>query len=48
MYLTGFSANDMGKASVLAVILVVTGLALAFSLTKYTGFARMRSEQEGL
>jgi raffinose/stachyose/melibiose transport system permease protein len=48
MYLTGFSANDMGKASVLAVILVVTGLALAFSLTKYTGFVRMRSRQEGL
>jgi raffinose/stachyose/melibiose transport system permease protein len=48
MYLTGFSANDMGSASVLAVILVVTGLALAFTLTKYSGFARMRSEQEGL
>jgi raffinose/stachyose/melibiose transport system permease protein len=48
MYLTGFSANDMGSASVLAVILVVTGLALAFVLTKYSGFARMRSEQEGL
>jgi raffinose/stachyose/melibiose transport system permease protein len=48
MYLTGFAANDMGSASVLAVILVVIGLALAFTLTKYTGFARMRSEQEGL
>jgi raffinose/stachyose/melibiose transport system permease protein len=48
MYLTGFSANDMGGASVLAVILVVTGLALAFVMTKYSGFARMRSEQEGL
>jgi raffinose/stachyose/melibiose transport system permease protein len=48
MYLTGFAANDMGGASVLAVILVVAGLALAFVLTKFSGFARMSSEQEGL
>jgi raffinose/stachyose/melibiose transport system permease protein len=48
MYLTGFSANDMGGASVLAVILVVAGLGLAFVLTRFSGFARMSSEQEGL
>lgn len=48
MYLTGFTANDMGGASVLAVILVVIGLALAFALTKFTGFARMNSDQEGV
>jgi raffinose/stachyose/melibiose transport system permease protein len=48
MYLTGFSANDMGGASVLAVILVVIGLALAFVLTRFTGFARMNSAQEGI
>lgn len=48
MYLTGFTANDMGAASVLAVILVVVGLALALALTRFTGFSRMRSEQEGL
>jgi raffinose/stachyose/melibiose transport system permease protein len=48
MYLTGFTANDMGRASVLAVILVVIGLSLAFVLTRFTGFSRMRSEQEGL
>lgn len=48
MYLTGFQANDMGDASVLAVILVVIGLALAFVLTRFSGFSRMRSEQEGL
>lgn len=48
MYLTGFTANDMGRASVLAVILVVAGLALALVLTRFSGFARMRSEQEGL
>ncbi len=48
MYLTGFTANQMGPASVLAVILVVVGLALAFVLTKFTGFARMQSDQEGV
>ncbi len=48
MYLTGFTANDMGAASVLAVILVVIGLALALGLTRFTGFSRMHSAQEGL
>jgi len=47
MYLTGFSANDMGAASVLAVILVVAGLLLSWGITKFTGFSRMRSELEG-
>ena len=47
MYLTGFTSNQMGQASVLAVILVVIGLGLAFVLTKFTGFARMTSDQEG-
>lgn len=47
MYLTGFTSNQMGPASVLAVILVVIGLGLAFVLTKFTGFARMTSDQEG-
>jgi raffinose/stachyose/melibiose transport system permease protein len=48
MYLTGFSANEMGAASVLAVVLVAIGLALAFVLTRFTGFARMSSAQEGM
>ena len=47
MYLTGFSANDMGAASVLAVLLVVAGLLLAWGITKLTGFSRMQSELEG-
>jgi raffinose/stachyose/melibiose transport system permease protein len=47
MYLTGFSANNMGAASVLAVILVVAGLLLSWGITKLTGFSRMRSELEG-
>jgi len=48
MYLTGFQTNQMGLASVLAVILVVIGLALAFVLTRASGFAKMNSDQEGL
>ncbi|KIF76884.1 ABC transporter [Streptomyces sp. 150FB] len=48
MYLTGFTANDMGSASVLAVMLVVIGLSFAFVLTRFSGFSRMSSEQEGL
>ena len=47
MYLTGFSANDMGAASVLAVLLVVGGLLLSWGITKLTGFSQMRSELEG-
>ncbi|GAB3597206.1 carbohydrate ABC transporter permease [Microbacterium tumbae] len=47
MYLTGFSAGDFGNASVLAVILVVIGLAIALALTRFSGFNRMTSEQEG-
>lgn len=48
MYLTGFSANDMGGASVLAAILVIAGLLLALGFTRFSGFSRMRSQQEGL
>jgi raffinose/stachyose/melibiose transport system permease protein len=47
MYLTGFSANDMGVASALAVILVGAGLLLSWGITKLTGFSQMRSELEG-
>jgi raffinose/stachyose/melibiose transport system permease protein len=48
MYVTGFSANQMGEASVMAMILVIVGLLLALGLTKFSGFARMTSQQEGL
>lgn len=47
MYLSGFSSNDMGLGSVLAVLLVVMGLAVALALTKFSGFNRMRSDLEG-
>jgi raffinose/stachyose/melibiose transport system permease protein len=47
MYITGFSANDMGGASVMAMVLVVIGLMLALLLTRLTGFSKMNSQQEG-
>ena len=47
MYLSGFSSNDMGLGSVLAVLLVLLGLGIALALTKLTGFNRMRSDLEG-
>lgn len=47
MYVTGFSANQMGEASVMAMILVIIGLLLALGLTKFSGFAKMGSQQEG-
>jgi len=48
MYLTGFSSSQFGNASVLAVLLVAIGLAIAVLLTKLSGFNRMTSQQEGL
>ena len=48
MYLTGFAANDMGGASVLAMVLVALGLLIASGITSFSGFAKMRSQQEGM
>ncbi len=48
MYVTGFSAGEMGKASVMAMVLVALGLVIALVMTKFTGFSRMSSQQEGL
>lgn len=47
MYLSGFSANDMGRASVLAVILVLAGLLLSLGLTRLSGYTKMQSELQG-
>lgn len=47
MYLTGFRSNQMGEASVLAVILVAVGLTLALGLQRLTGADRMESQAEG-
>ncbi|GAB2976652.1 sugar ABC transporter permease [Amycolatopsis acidiphila] len=47
MYLNGFSNNDMGRASTLAVLLVVAGLALSLGLARFARFQR-GSQQEGI
>ncbi|WP_374008484.1 carbohydrate ABC transporter permease [Leifsonia sp. LS-T14] len=47
MYVTGFSASQFGMASVLAIILAVIGLVVSLVLTKFSGFNRMSSQQEG-
>ncbi|MDI2028077.1 sugar ABC transporter permease [Saccharopolyspora sp. TS4A08] len=47
MYVTGFQQYQLGYASAIALLLVALGTALSLGLTKYSGFARMRSEQEG-
>lgn len=48
MYLTGFQAADMGKASAIATLLAVIGLALSLTLTKVSGFTKMQSQQAGM
>nr|WP_230206557.1 sugar ABC transporter permease [Microbacterium gorillae] len=47
MYLTGFKANQMGLASVIAVVLVLVGLALALFLQRLGGKDRSASQLEG-
>ncbi|WP_084211354.1 carbohydrate ABC transporter permease [Pseudonocardia acaciae] len=48
MYITGFTTGDMGKASATAMVLVLAGLLLALGVVRYSGFGRMRSQQEGM
>lgn len=48
MYLRGFRANQMGAASVIAVILVFVGLALALGIQRAGGRDRGASQLEGL
>nr|WP_108493185.1 sugar ABC transporter permease [Promicromonospora sp. AC04] len=48
MYLTGFRSYDMGKASVIAVILVVVGLAVSIGLNRFSGASKMDSQMEGV
>lgn len=47
MYLNGFSNNNMGRASTLAVLLVVAGLALSLGLARLATFSR-GSQAEGI
>lgn len=48
MYLTGFRSYDMGKASVIAVILVVVGLTVSLLLNRLSGANKMESQMEGV
>ncbi|MFF3145557.1 hypothetical protein ACFVRU_28525, partial [Streptomyces sp. NPDC057927] len=48
MYITGFQAHDMGRASAVATLLVAFGLGLSLLTTRLSGFTRMDSQQEGL
>lgn len=48
MYLTGFKAAEMGKASAIATVLATIGLILSLLLTRLSGFSKMESQQEGL
>lgn len=48
MYITGFQAHDMGRASAIATLLVVFGLGLSLFTTRLSGFTRMDSQQEGM
>jgi len=48
MFLSAFSRREMGRASAIASILVGGGLVLSLALVRFSGFARMRSQQEGL
>jgi raffinose/stachyose/melibiose transport system permease protein len=48
MYNVGFMQTTFGYASVLAVVLGLIGLAFALGLVRLTGFANMRSSQEGI
>ncbi|KIA73688.1 binding-protein-dependent transport system inner membrane protein [Arthrobacter sp. MWB30] len=48
MYLRGFRANLMGPASVIAVMLVVIGLALALFLQRLGGKDQQGSQLEGM
>ena len=47
MYIRGFRANQMGAASVIAVILVVLGLGLALGVQRLGGKDRTASQLEG-
>ncbi|POH57195.1 ABC transporter [Arthrobacter glacialis] len=48
MYLTGFKANQMGQASVTAVILVLLGLGIALWLQRLGGKDKNGSQLEGM
>ena len=48
MYIRGFQANKMGEASVIALILVLVGLALTLGIQRLGGRDRAASQMEGM
>lgn len=48
MYITAFQSESVGYGSMLAVLLAVVGVILSFVLLRFSGFARMSSQREGL
>jgi len=48
MFISAFGRREMGRASAIASSLVVGGLVLSLAMVKFSGFARMRSQQEGV
>jgi raffinose/stachyose/melibiose transport system permease protein len=48
MFISAFGRREMGRASAIASILVIGGLVLSLAMVKFSGFARMRSQQEGV
>lgn len=48
MYITAFQSEAVGYGSVLSVLLAVIGILLSFVLLRFSGFAKMSSQREGL
>ena len=48
MYITGFKANQMGAASVIALILVVFGLGLTLGIQRLGGTDRGARQMGGM
>jgi raffinose/stachyose/melibiose transport system permease protein len=48
MYITGFQANQMGAASVIALLLVVFGLGLTYGIQRLGGRDLSASQMEGM
>ncbi|WP_062305720.1 carbohydrate ABC transporter permease [Alicyclobacillus sendaiensis] len=48
MYDTAFSKQQMGYGSVMAVVIALMGIVLSLMLTRFTGFTRMESQQQGV
>lgn len=48
MYITAFQNEMVGYGSTLAILLAVVGIVLSVLLLRFSGFARMSSQREGL